>query len=150
MPDFGDDLRPAERRLLQAVRSGQRCDLAEGGPVSAEQMSTWGADRTVRGPQLHQMLTDPAAAGLDPAVAVQARGRKGGPKFKMTETRIRQARSMYDAGEHTVQQIADAFGVSRPTIYRHLQVAPTAAVQPPRQRPKRAARPQPVVEDGTR
>ncbi len=27
---------------------------------------------------------------------------------------------MYDAGQHTVQQIADTFGVSRPTIYRHL------------------------------
>jgi len=27
---------------------------------------------------------------------------------------------MYDGGEHTMQQIADTFGVSRPTIYRHL------------------------------
>jgi len=25
-----------------------------------------------------------------------------------------------DAGDHTVQQIGEAFGVSRPTIYRHL------------------------------
>jgi predicted transcriptional regulator YheO len=28
---------------------------------------------------------------------------------------------MYDAGEHTVQQIAETFAVSRPTIYRHLE-----------------------------
>lgn len=28
---------------------------------------------------------------------------------------------MYDSGNHTVQEIADTFGVSRPTIYRHLQ-----------------------------
>ncbi len=27
---------------------------------------------------------------------------------------------MYDAGQHTLQEIADTFGVSRPTIYRHL------------------------------
>ncbi len=27
---------------------------------------------------------------------------------------------MYDARQHTVQEIADTFGVSRPTIYRHL------------------------------
>jgi AcrR family transcriptional regulator len=27
---------------------------------------------------------------------------------------------MYDAGELTVQDIADTFGVTRPTIYRHL------------------------------
>lgn len=38
----------------------------------------------------------------------------------MTPTRIAQDRVMYDAGEHSVQQIADTFGVSRPTIYRHL------------------------------
>ena len=27
---------------------------------------------------------------------------------------------MYDAGQHTVQEIADTVGVSRPTTYRHL------------------------------
>ncbi len=27
---------------------------------------------------------------------------------------------MYDAGQHTVQEIAATFGVCRPTIYRHL------------------------------
>jgi len=32
---------------------------------------------------------------------------------------------MYDAGEHTVQEIADTFGLSRPTIYRHLDPAKT-------------------------
>jgi DNA invertase Pin-like site-specific DNA recombinase len=43
----------------------------------------------------------------------------------MTATKISQARAMYDSKEHTVQEIADTFGVSRPTIYRHLQ-APSA------------------------
>jgi len=51
------------------------------------------------------------------------RGRMGGPRFKMSPTNMAQARSMYDAGQHTVQQIADTFGVSRPTIYRHLGTA---------------------------
>ena len=60
---------------------------------------------------------------VDGLAAARARGRNGGPKFKMTPTRIAQARSMYDAGGHTVQQIADTFGVSRPTIYRHLDGA---------------------------
>ncbi len=41
----------------------------------------------------------------------------------MSPTNMAQARSMYDAGQHTVQQIADTFGVSRPTIYRHLGTA---------------------------
>jgi len=43
----------------------------------------------------------------------------------MTPIRMRQARAMYDAGEHTVQEIAHIFGVSHPTIYRHLDPAKT-------------------------
>ena len=61
-----------------------------------------------------------AVAAFPEFQAARARGRKGGPKFKMTPTKIRQARAMYDEGGHTVQEIADTFGVSRPTIYRHL------------------------------
>lgn len=68
----------------------------------------------------HDLIVERTVDGL---AAARARGRKGGPKFKMTPTRIAQARAMYDAGEHTVQQIADTFGVSRPTIYRHLTAA---------------------------
>jgi len=37
---------------------------------------------------------------------------------------------MYDGGKHTVQEIADTFGVSRPTVYRHL--AERAAAGPAR------------------
>lgn len=49
----------------------------------------------------------------------------------MTATRAAQARAMYDAGEHTVAQIAETFGVSRPTIYRHLD-RPAAGAGPAR------------------
>lgn len=38
----------------------------------------------------------------------------------MTETKARQARAIYDEKTYTVQQIAETFGVSRGTIYRHL------------------------------
>jgi len=68
----------------------------------------------------HDLIVERTIDGL---AAARARGRKGGPKFKMTPTRIPQARAMYDAGHHTVQEIADTFGVSRPTIYRHLTAA---------------------------
>jgi hypothetical protein len=42
---------------------------------------------------------------------------------------------MYDAGEKTVQQIADIFGVPRSTVYGHLNKAtvgrrPTSAAPP--------------------
>ena len=60
---------------------------------------------------------------VDGLAAARARGRSGGPKFKMTPTWAEQAQAMYDAGEHTVAQIAETFGVSRPTIYRHLDGA---------------------------
>lgn len=56
---------------------------------------------------------------------------------------------MYDAGQDTVQEIADIFGVSRPTIYRHLAGArtppvPAAPAQVPASKqptPPRAQRP---------
>lgn len=60
-------------------------------------------------------------------VAARARGRAGGPKPKLTPRQAKIARDMYDElgldgrRAHTVQQIADEFGVTRPTIYRHLQ-----------------------------
>lgn len=65
----------------------------------------------------HDLIVERTVDGL---AAARARGRKGGPKFKMTPTKAQQARAMYDAGGHTVQEIAETFGVSRPTIYRHL------------------------------
>jgi len=65
----------------------------------------------------HDLILERTVDGL---AAARARGRMGGPRFKMTSTNMAQARSMYDAGQHTVQQIADTCGVSRPTIYRHL------------------------------
>jgi DNA invertase Pin-like site-specific DNA recombinase len=65
----------------------------------------------------HDLIVERTIDGL---AAARARGRNGGPKFKMTPTKIAQARAMYDAKQHTVQEIADTFGVSRPTIYRHL------------------------------
>lgn len=48
----------------------------------------------------------------------------------MTPNKVAQARAMYDAGEHTVQEIADTFGVSRPTVYRHLTARGAVAAGP--------------------
>lgn len=48
----------------------------------------------------------------------------------MTTNKIAQARAMYDGGRHTVQEIADTFGVSRPTVYRHLTDRGAAAAEP--------------------
>jgi DNA invertase Pin-like site-specific DNA recombinase len=67
----------------------------------------------------HSLTVERTRAGL---AAARARGRKGGRKSKMTPTRIAQARKMYDAKEHTVQEIADTFGVDRATIYRAIKL----------------------------
>ncbi len=72
----------------------------------------------------HALMSERTRDGLD---AARARGRTGGHKPKLTPRQAKIAQAMYDElGDdgrraHTVQQIADEFGVTRPTIYRHLQ-----------------------------
>ena len=67
---------------------------------------------------------------LDGLAAARARGRKGGRKAKMTPARIEDARRFYAAGDKTVQQIADLFQVSRPTVYRALDQGKTRQSSP--------------------
>ena len=54
----------------------------------------------------------------DGLAAARARGRVGGRKPKMTPARVAEVKKLYEAQDKTVQEIADLFGVSRPTIYR--------------------------------
>lgn len=56
----------------------------------------------------------------DGLAAARARGRTGGRRPKLTLARARHAQQLYDAGNHTVQRIADLFQVPRSTIYGHL------------------------------
>jgi DNA invertase Pin-like site-specific DNA recombinase len=71
----------------------------------------------------HALMSERTRDGL---TAARARGRTGGQKPKLRPKQIELARTMYDEkGEdgkrrYTVQEIADELGVSRPTIYRHL------------------------------
>lgn len=57
----------------------------------------------------------------DGLAAARARGKVGGRKPKMTPDRIDEVKRLYAAQNKTVQQIAELFGVSRPTIYRALE-----------------------------
>ena len=72
----------------------------------------------------HALMSERTRDGLD---AARARGRTGGQKPKLTARQAKIAQDMYDQlGDdgrraHTVQHIANEFGVTRPTIYRHLQ-----------------------------
>lgn len=60
------------------------------------------------------------AGTLDGLTAARTRGRVGGRRPKLTEPQLQQAQSMYDAGTHTMDELADTFSVSRTTLYRQL------------------------------
>jgi DNA invertase Pin-like site-specific DNA recombinase len=74
----------------------------------------------------HALMSERTRDGL---AAARARGRTGGQKPKLGPRQVRLARQMYDETDergkrrYTVDQIAAEFGVSRPTIYRHLGAA---------------------------
>ena len=65
----------------------------------------------------HALMSERTMDGLE---AARARGCTGGQKPKLGPRQVQPAREMYDSGELAVQQIADEFGVTRPTVYRHL------------------------------
>ncbi len=70
-----------------------------------------------------ELIVEGTREGLE---AARARGRTGGQKPKLRPRQVDLARSMYEEKgadgkrRYTVQQIADEFGVTRPTIYRAL------------------------------
>lgn len=67
-----------------------------------------------------ELLSERTLDGLE---AARARGRNGGRRTVMTEDKIRVAREMYDSKRYTVEAIAKTLGVSRGTVYRHLDNA---------------------------
>jgi DNA invertase Pin-like site-specific DNA recombinase len=71
----------------------------------------------------HALMSERTRDGL---AAARARGRTGGQKPKLGPRQVKLAREMYEEKSpdgkraHTVEHIAREFGVTRPTIYRHL------------------------------
>jgi AcrR family transcriptional regulator len=55
-----------------------------------------------------------------PARRGRPRGRGGGRPPALTTDQVRLARELYGTRQHTVEEIAERFGVSRATIYRQL------------------------------
>ncbi len=51
----------------------------------------------------------------------RAKGRLKGKKPKLSDRRQAELRRMYDAGDHSISDLAEVFDVSRPTVYRVLQ-----------------------------
>lgn len=65
-----------------------------------------------------RLISERTKAGLD---AARARGRKGGRKPKLTETDIKRAKAMLSDPEMTKSEVAEHFGVSRPTLNKALE-----------------------------
>ncbi|MEV4183233.1 recombinase family protein [Streptosporangium canum] len=71
----------------------------------------------------HALMSERTRDGL---AAARAHGRTGGQKPELGPRQVKLEKEMYDETgsdgkrRYTVQQIADEFGVTRPTIYRHL------------------------------
>ena len=66
------------------------------------------------------LLRERTTAGLQAIASTRARGRAGGRPRKMTPEKIAVARQMYAAQTYTVEQIAQTLGVTRGTVYAHL------------------------------
>jgi DNA invertase Pin-like site-specific DNA recombinase len=72
----------------------------------------------------HALMSERTMDGL---AAARARGRTGGQKPKLGPHQVKLARGMYEEKgsdgrrAYTVAQIAAEFGVTRPTIHRHLE-----------------------------
>lgn len=67
----------------------------------------------------------------------RARGRAGDRRPRLAAEQVELAQQLYDAGDKTVQQLADIFGVPRTTVYGHLdeatvgrRAAPAAKTRP--------------------
>ena len=61
------------------------------------------------------LIRERTHAGL---AAARARGRRGGRPSVMTAEKLRAARQLYDARQHTIAEIAATLGVSRAAVYR--------------------------------
>ncbi len=64
-----------------------------------------------------RLISERTKTGLD---AARARGRKGGRKVKLTPSDIKKAKAMLSDPEVTKTEVAEHFGVSRPTLNKWL------------------------------
>ncbi|MEV4281523.1 recombinase family protein [Actinoplanes xinjiangensis] len=69
----------------------------------------------------------------DGLAAARARGRAGGRRPRLSPEQAALVQQLYDAGDKTVQQIADLFGVPRSTVYGYLDrdTAPATVLPAP-------------------
>ena len=57
----------------------------------------------------------------------RANGRLRGKQPKLSDRQQKELRRVHDSGDYSIRDLAELFGVSRPTVYRTLQRQPGAA-----------------------
>lgn len=68
----------------------------------------------------HSMMVSRTKDGL---AAARARGRVGGRKAKLSDAQIGRLMELYDEQKITIQDLANMYGISRPTVYRLVKTA---------------------------
>jgi DNA invertase Pin-like site-specific DNA recombinase len=63
------------------------------------------------------LIRERTMAGLE---AARARGRFGGRKEKLNSSQVAALKTMYHSKKHSLKEICDTFGITKPTIYRYL------------------------------
>jgi len=66
-----------------------------------------------------EIIKERTLAGLQ---AARARGRRGGPKRKLTDEQVQMAQTLYST-QMPVKEICQALGISRATFYRYVKAA---------------------------
>ncbi len=63
------------------------------------------------------LIRERTAAGLQ---AARARGKFGGRPEKLCDNKISILRKMYESKQHTIKEICETMGISKPTLYRYI------------------------------
>lgn len=64
------------------------------------------------------LIVDRTKAGLE---AARKRGIKGGRRHKLTPTQQKTLQAMYQSKNHTIKEICQTLGISKPTLYKYLK-----------------------------
>ena len=64
------------------------------------------------------LIRDRTKAGLD---AARARGKLGGRPKSLTNDKQKLAIQLYNDKQHSIQQICDIMGITKPTLYRYIR-----------------------------
>ena len=66
----------------------------------------------------HNLIKERTKAGLE---AARARGREGGRPYKLNKEKRQLAIDLYNGRKHSLKQICEAVGISKPTLYKYVQ-----------------------------